>query len=171
MPVVPCTNTPPVFGIVQFDPPTFVALYPEFTGLPNGQMQKAFGMATLMLNNTCGSRVQDANQREILLDLLTAHFLFLNNGTNDGAGAVVPPPGIVGRISSATEGSVSVASEFDVNPTVGNAFLSQTKYGTEFLGLTINYRTLVYLPAPDSCGFGGPFGPGGSFDGGGSCGC
>lgn len=146
MPVVPCTNTPPVIGEVVFDPPTFVALYPEFTGLPNGAMVQSFALATLQLVAGCSSRVLDANQRELLLDLLTAHILFLSNGSNDGAGSVTPPPGVVGRVSDATEGSVSVSAQFE-GPAAAQYYL-QTKYGAQYWAATARYRTMLYVPGP-----------------------
>ena len=66
MAVIPCTNTPIVQGIVTFDPATFRTLYPEFTGLSDAQLNQAFALAELYVNNTCGSRVRNANLRETL---------------------------------------------------------------------------------------------------------
>ncbi len=158
MPVVPCPSPcPPITrGIVQFDTVEFVAAWPEFTGLTNGSMQNAFNLATLLLNNSCGSIVQDANVRLMLLYMLTAHVAFLVYGTNDGAGNVTPPPGIVGRIASATEGSVTVAAEYSSEVSQSEAFYIQTKYGAMFWDATSLYRTMHYIPAPSF----GPNGPG-----------
>lgn len=158
MPVVPCPSPcPPIArGVVQFSAPEFVALWPEFTGLTNGVMANAFTLATLLLNNSCASRVQDANVRLSLLYLLTAHVCYLNNGTNDGAGNVNTPPGVVGRIASATEGSVSVAAEYSSEVSQSEAFFIQTKYGAQFWQMTAQYRTMHYVGAPAF----GPNGPG-----------
>lgn len=158
MPVVPCpTPCPPITrGIVQFDAPEFVALYPEFTGNTNGSMQTQFNNAQLLLDNSCASAVQDANKRLILLYLLTAHEMLLNVGSNDGAGSVATPQGIVGRIANATEGSVSVASEYSTQVTQSEAFFIQTKYGAQFWQMTAQYRTMHYVGAPMY----GPNGPG-----------
>lgn len=146
MPVVPCTNTPPVIGEVVFDAAVFKTLYPEFTGIAGGALVQNFARATLQLVAGCSSRVVDANQRELLLNLLTAHITFLTNGTNDGAGIITPPPGIVGRVSDATEGSVSVSAQFD-GPQPAQFFL-QTKYGAEYWSSTARYRTMLYVPGP-----------------------
>lgn len=169
MPVVPCPSPcPPITrGIVQFDAPEFVAIYPEFTGLTNPQMQTQFNGAALLLNNSCVSRVQDANKRLQLLYMLTAHLCLLNCGTNDGAGNVTTPQGIVGRIADATEGSVSVSAEWASTISESMAFFSQTKYGAMFWQSTKSYRTAHYIPPPSD----GPNGPGfpfgfGWFDGG-----
>lgn len=158
MPVVPCpTPCPPiVLGIVQFDPAEFVAVWPEFAGLHNAQMQNAFNLATLLLNNSCGSLVQDASLRMSLLYMLTAHVAFLVYGTNDGAGIINPPPGIVGRIASATEGSVTVAAEYSSEVGQSMAFYIQSKYGAMFWEATAGYRTARYIPPPAF----GPNGPG-----------
>lgn len=166
MPVVPCpTPCPqPVRGIVQFSAPEFVLLYPEFTGLTNGQMQNGFNDAQICLNNSCASRVRDANVRLILLYALTAHFTFLQYGSNDGAGNIVPPPGIVGRIDSATEGSVSVAASYSTQVSQTMAFYIQTKYGAKFWADTSIYRTFRYAGAPRV----GPNSPAPPWPGGGS---
>jgi Protein of unknown function (DUF4054) len=145
MSISPCASTPPVHGVVVFEPTVFVAEYPEFTGISNPALIKNFRHATLQLNNSCGSLVRDAAKREILLGLLTAHLTFLNNGTNDGAGNVTPPYGVVGRIASATEGSVSAGVEYDAPANASQAWLIQTKYGAEYWSATAKYRTMRYI--------------------------
>jgi hypothetical protein len=158
MPVIPCpTPCPPITrGIVQFSAPEFVELYPEFTGLTNGVMANGFNDATLLLDNSCASAVQDANKRLNLLYTLTAHVLTIDAGTNDGAGDVTTPQGIVGRIASAAEGSVSVASEYSSEVTQSEAYYIQTKYGAKFWQQTASYRTMHYIGPPSY----GPNGPG-----------
>lgn len=167
MAVIPCATSTPVLGIVDFVPAEFVASYPEFTGfLANACLPTNFSFAELLLNNTCSSRVRDANNRQTLLYLLVAHLTFLSNGTNDGGSPpiIAPPPGIVGRIDSATEGAVSVSAQFEAPPNANQAYFIQTKYGSLYWTLTARYRTAIYIAAPQSCGpWGGP--PAGS------CGC
>jgi hypothetical protein len=163
MPIVPCTSTPIQTGIIQFLPSEFVAAYPEFTGLTNAQMTTAFNLATLALANTCRSRVFNAQLRETLLFLLTAHIAKLQYGTNDGAGNVSPPQGIVGRIDAATEGQVTVSAEMIA--TARNSWYLQTQYGAMYWNATARFRTAIYV-APITTGdgqwgegFGGGFGP------------
>ena len=167
MPVVPCPSPcPPITrGIVQFNAPEFVALWPEFAGLSNPNMQTAFNDAQLLLDNTCGSAVQDANKRLILLYALTAHVCCIDFGTNDDAGNVTPPQGIVGRVANASEGSVSVAAEYSTEVTQSEAYFIQTKYGAKFWQQTAAYRTAHYVgpPAYGPNGPGFPFGVGGGF--------
>lgn len=169
MAVIPCTTSAPVRGIVTFSPAAFRLLYPEFTGLSDAQLNQSFALAQLGLNNSCASRVQDANNRDTLLNILVAHISFLAYGLNDGAGIVVPAPGIVGRIDAATEGAVSVDAVYEAPPNGSMAYFVQTKYGAQFWQFTAQYRTFIYAPPPpDPClgvgFFGGPFGGGG-------CGC
>lgn len=158
MPVIPCpTPCPPVVrGVVQFSAPEFVALYPEFTGLTNGVMQNAFNDSIFLLNNSCASAVQDANARLILLYKVTAHVLLLNAGTNDGAGDTTTPQGVVGRVDSAAEGSVSASAQYNAIVGESEAFFIQTKYGAQFWQMTASYRTMHYIGPPSF----GPNGPG-----------
>jgi hypothetical protein len=162
MSIIPCTSTPIQTGIVQFVPADFRVAYPEFTGLTDGQLTTSFNLATLFLANTCRSRVFNAALRESLLDLLTAHVAKLNYGTNDGAGNVGPPQGVVGRINTATEGQVSVGAEMVA--TASSSFYLQTQYGTMYWTATARFRTAIYvspLPTGD-----GPWGEGwGGFGG------
>lgn len=157
MPIVSCPSPcpPVVLGVVQFSSAEFVAIYPEFTGIATPVQASAFADATLLLNNSCGSLVQDANQRMALLYTLTAHCLFLQAGTNDGAGNVLPPPGIVGRIDNAGQGSVSVGASYNNEVTMSQAYFIQTKYGAKFWQQTAQFRTMFYVGAPCS----GPNGP------------
>lgn len=158
MPVIPCPSPPPqpVHGVVQFDNAEFIAAWPEFTGISSGKNQTAFGLATLLLNNSCCSVISDANQRLTLLYVLTAHVGFIINGTNDGAGNVNPPYGVVGRIASATEGSVTAAVEWASEVSDSEAFYLQSKYGALFWQMTAPYRTMLYFGPP----LFGPNGPG-----------
>lgn len=112
MPVVPCATVQPVFGIVDYSAAEFLASYPEFTGINNASpasLANDFVGATFLLNNTCCSRVQDANQRLFLLYLLTAHIATIFQGVNDGG---IGSPVFAGSvsISGSTLAVVSVTS-------------------------------------------------------------
>ncbi len=125
MPVNPCPSPAPqpVFGVVTYSAVEFLAAYPEFTGINNATPQALandFVGATFLLNNTCQSRVQDANQRMFLLYLLTAHLATIHQGLNDG-GVLAPAFTGVGSITTtvltvtqATQGALAVgASLYD----------------------------------------------------------
>lgn len=155
MPVVPCASVAVVKGIVVFDPTIFKGLFPAFTTVPDAALQEYFTWATIQLNNSCRSRVMDANQRETLLNLLVAHLATLFAGANGQ-----PPAGIVGRVNTATEGSVSVGAEYASNIPQSMAFYVQTQYGALYWQLTSRYRTMQYRPAPCDVGYPSQFGPG-----------
>jgi Protein of unknown function (DUF4054) len=158
VPVIPCPSPcpPPTLGVVQFSADEFNALYPEFAGLSPTVQQNSFNDATLLLNNSCGSIVFDANQRMSLLYTLTAHCLLIDRGTNDGEGNVTPARGMVGRIDSGAEGSVSASASYSSQVSESEAYFIQTKYGAKFWEQTASYRTMVYVGPPLS----GPNGPG-----------
>jgi hypothetical protein len=158
MTVVACSgDSPPTPGIVQFNSAEFLAAFPEFAitpAAPDAALAMNFALATLNLSNCCGSPVPDPNVRQSLLYLLTAHLtaLFTPSGQNNSQ-----PPGIVGRIDSATEGSVSVHADFPA--TAESAWFLQTKYGAAFWQATAVLRTMHHVPAPqDCCGGLGPLG-------------
>ena len=172
MPVTPCVPVTPTFGIVEFSAPEFLASYPEFTGINQAMptaLENDFTGATMLLNNSCCSRVQDANQRLFLLYLLTAHTAAIAQGTNDGNGNMTPPLGVVGRISDASEGDVSVSAQWEAPPNPSAAYFLQTKYGAQFWQMTAKYRRAIFLPAPPGAyaplgSYGiGPWGPGGGY--------
>lgn len=162
MAIGPCpVNTPPVHGVVNFVFSEWVTQCPEFAGNSPVQGQAAFTDATFLLSNSCRSHIRDAVKRQYFLYLLTAHVCFLRFGSNDGAGNVTPAPGIVGRVSDAHEGSVSVRAEYSAtNVPQGQAFYIQTRWGALYWQQTAKYRTFRYAAPPaTTCGqCGGPLG-------------
>jgi hypothetical protein len=65
-----------------------------------------------------------------------------------GVPNVQAPLGIVGRISQASEGDVSVSSEWSAPPNANAAYFLQTKYGADYWTMTARYRTALFIPAP-----------------------
>lgn len=167
MAIEPCPSSTPVTrGIVTFDPAVFKAAFPMFATVADAALTMNFGLSQLFLNNSCRSVVIDANTRQTLLNLLVAHITALFQGINGAA-----PAGIVGRVSDATEGSVSVSAAFPENPNA--AWFDQTPWGAMYWAATAPYRTFRYIPPPAVCADfpgGGVFPIGPNFPGGG-CGC
>lgn len=146
MPVVPCPpSTPITRGVVVFDPTAFKVAYPMFATVADAALQVSFQLATLQLNNTCGSRVCDANMRELLLNLLVAHITALKDGVNGQ-----PPAGIVGHVNRAQEGSVSVGASMGTL-VYGQAYYAQTQWGLLYWQSTAWARQMLYIPAPVTC--------------------
>lgn len=164
----PSTTCTP--GVVVFVPADFKVSFPSFTTVADAALAMSFQLATLQLDNSCGSRIKDAAKRELYLNLLTAHITALKDGENGQ-----PPAGIVGRVDRATEGSVSVSA--DVGTVVyGQAYYVQTQWGFMYWQATARFRTMLYIPAPPVCadfngglGFPGAYWPN-NFGGGDGCG-
>lgn len=127
-------------GVVVFDPAAFKLRYPEFSTVSDALLSDYFAEATIYLDNTDCSRVQDVDVRRMLLWMLVAHIAAINAGVN-GEGASP----LVGRINNATEGSVSVGTDMGAVPFTATWFL-QTKYGAAFWQATAPFRTMRYVP-------------------------
>lgn len=126
-------------GIVVFNPTAFTTQFPAFTTVPVPALTANFNLACLYLNNSYCSAVQDEPTRAQLLNLATAHITALLNGVNGQ-----PPAGTVGRISNATQGSVSVQTEFKSDSEAAS-FWQQTQWGAMFWAATAVYRTMRYV--------------------------
>ena len=141
-----CAATPITPGVVTFDPSAFVTAFPAFASVPGASLTMNFGFATLMLENSCCSAVKDAPTRAMLLNLAVAHITALLNGVNGQ-----PPQGVVGRVSDATEGSVSVTAEFQAQ-SESAAYWNQTPWGAMYWRATAQYRTAHYFPPACAAG-------------------
>lgn len=126
-------------GVVVFDYTAWLARYPEFSSVSQATAQQFFNEAQLYVDNTPCSIVCDTDLRAILLNQITAHIAALNAPLNGQ-----PSSPLVGRISNASEGSVSVQAQYDVAP--GSAqWFSQTKYGAAFWQATSQFRSMRYV--------------------------
>lgn len=130
--------------VVSFDPAAWAAQFPNFAYLSSQQSQSYFDMATTICRNDGGGPVPTAAIQTALLNVLTAHIAQLFAPPQGGGAA--PSPGVVGRISNASEGSVSVATEFDAPQAA--AWYAQTQYGAMFWEMSKSFRTARYLPGP-----------------------
>ena len=128
-------------GVVTFDWASWLAQFPEFGYVTQPQAQGYFNRATLLVDNTPTSPIQDLTERTTFLNLATAHIAALNSSAN-GQG----PRGVVGRISDASEGSVSVRAEYAAAKTDSQAFWNQTSYGAEYWVATLKYRQGRFIP-------------------------
>lgn len=142
-------------GVATFDPAAFKARYPEFATLADTLLTAYFNeVALAYLDNTESSRVQSVEQRTVLLWMLVAHVAAINGGVNGQA-----PSPLVGRVNTATEGSVSVGT--DMGAVSGTAaWYLQTKYGASYWQATAQFRQMRYVPGASSCPYPAPPGPG-----------
>jgi uncharacterized protein DUF4054 len=136
---------------VTFDFARFTAAFPEFAALSPLQGQAFFNRACLLFaNDQCNPAFPDGNM-EMLLFLLTAHLAWLNaprDASGNPAATGTPPPPIVGRINSASEGSVSVGAEWSGSGSPSEAWFLQSRYGAEWWQATAQYRTARYSARP-----------------------
>jgi len=129
-------------AVVSFDYAAWLARFPEFSAVPEPTATDYFDEAGLYVNNTDGSYVTDLGVRRRLLFLVTAHLAALYSGVGGQ-----PASPLVGRVTNATEGSVSVG--VDAGPvTASQAWWMQTKYGAAFWQASLRFRTMRYVPAP-----------------------
>lgn len=120
---------------VVFDKARFQTAYPEVRAA-DAQLEMWFVQAESLLDNTGRSIVKKPEEREMLLFLLVRHFAALAERAAQG--------GLVGRIASAAEGSVSVSA--DMGAAIGNAaWYLQTPYGATYWQLTAKYRRFRYV--------------------------
>jgi len=140
--------------VVTFDYPLWSMRYPELaTSVPQPLAQQYFYEATLLCDNTPRSPIRDLGQRGMLLGMVTSHIAALNAPLNGQ-----PSSPLVGRISNASQGSVSVATQLDMSPGTAQ-YWAQTKYGLAFWTATAQYRTMHYVPGcvPNANPYGGGF--------------
>lgn len=129
--------------IVTFNYAQWIATFPEFTATVNPtQAQSYFDLATSIHRNDGGGPVNNAAQQLTLLNLVTAHIAAMFAPPAAGQTA----SGIVGRINSATEGSVSVQAAYSNNVSEQMAWFIQTKYGAMYWTATAPFRTMRYRP-------------------------
>ena len=112
----------------------WVALFPQFSYLSLAQFNMYFGIATNYIRNDGFGPVCDTNQQTDLLYLTTAHIAQLMAPTKTGG----KPSTLVGRINHASQGSVSVGTDFPVSANA--AWWSQTPYGAAVWQMMLPYR-------------------------------
>ena len=130
-------------AVVVFSYSGWSLRYPELAAVtPLPLAQAYFTEACLYCDNSDASPISDPATRALLLNMATAHIAQLNRRNPDGS--LASP--LVGRISSATEGSVTVQATMDFPP--GSAqWWQQTPYGAAWWAATSQYRKSMYVPS------------------------
>lgn len=131
---------------VIFSATEFKLKFPPFVTVADGLLDSDFDVATLFLTNSCCSVVRSLEKRKKLLYLLTAHVAELLQGANGK-----PPSGVVGRVASATQGSVTVSVQYASQMSMTEAYFAQTQYGVMFWQATAKYRTMRYAAPANYC--------------------
>ena len=126
---------------MTFDASAFAALFPTITISANQLTTLVLPVAELYCRNDGGGPVSTAATQTSLLNLMVAHVATLMFPPLASPAGSVPG---VGRVASASQGSVSVSLEFPQNP--NDAWFNQTAFGSAFRAATASYRTARYLP-------------------------
>ena len=121
-------------GVAVFDYAAWIARYPEFASVTSDQANEFFLDACMLLDNTPCSVVQDVTQRLRLLNGLTAHIAKLSIPSEEGG------QGVVGRIASASEGSVTLSTDMGTVTSASQAYFNQTPYGAQYWASMRGYR-------------------------------
>ena len=136
-------------GPIVFDYAQWTALFPELDGVAQPQAALYFGLATKYVANP-NPYINDVEMLTTLLYLTTAHISRLLSPQVNGASVTsgsVPPSPLVGRIDSATEGSVTVSADFGTQPANAQWWI-QTTYGSFAWQLLKPFRLMRFVPAP-----------------------
>jgi hypothetical protein len=136
---------------VSFSYDNFVSLFPELSAVQPDQVQVYWNAAFAWFDNTGWPGTLPIAQ--LALNFLAAHLIWLfsmrdPNGNPSTTGGVMPPS-LVGRINSASEGSVSVGTEWGsggMPAAPSEPWFLQTRYGAAFWTMTAPWRTAVYIP-------------------------
>jgi hypothetical protein len=133
-------------AIVTFVPADFKAAYPEFVAVPDARCTVMFTMAEqAILDNTDNSPVMALDYRSQLFWLLVAHMLTLFAIGADGSERPV------GRVDTATEGTVSVGFAYELpQGSAMSPWFNQTKYGAMYWMMTAQFRSMKYFVTGDS---------------------
>jgi hypothetical protein len=135
---------------VPFNYATFLATFPAFVApqaavtIPEQLVALYWGIAEGYWRNDGTSPCSTVTQQARLMNLITAHIAKLMAPAANGGQA----GGLVGRISNASEGSVSVGTEFKADGSASMAFFTQTEYGAMAWQLMASYRMFVYRAPP-----------------------
>ena len=131
------TTSPPTFDFTAWS-----ARYPALAAQTTPATAQAIWdeMSLLVLGNTNWTLVRNPAKQAVLLGLLTAHVAQLNMQAAQGNT-------LVGRVSSASEGSVSVSTDLGPLPESA-AWFAQTQYGLLFWQSTAFLSQARYVPHP-----------------------
>ncbi|MFT8720021.1 DUF4054 domain-containing protein [Acetobacter sp.] len=132
--------TTPCPGVATFDYNVWSQRYPALAcNVGEDLAESYFDEAGLYLNNTPMSIVRDVRKRAVLLGMLVAHLATLNLPTSQGGLG-----GAVGRVASASRGSVSIST--DLGPQTADAgWFNQTQYGAAFWVATRYLRQMSFV--------------------------
>lgn len=120
-----------------FDLSAWRVRFPEFNGVPD-ELVSAIALDVPLYFNPDTVPI---DQQAPLFNMVVAHLVSRSPGAVAGSPA---SQGLVGRVSSASEGSVSVSLDAGPAASATAAFWLQTPYGQLFWTMTAQYRRFRY---------------------------
>lgn len=130
-----------------FDYTKWVAMFPYMASVPEAVASGFFDVAGFLFANDDCSPITDLDKRLVFLNYVTAHLARLA-GYPVAAGGSAAPDGMVGRVTSATEGTVSISAGWAASVSNSEAYWLQTPEGATFWQMTRFLRTARYIAAP-----------------------
>lgn len=131
------TPTPPVTFVYA----DWIAMFPQFAPTVSSTLAGQFFIRASNLYANSVSNPAFANGVPFLttqLYLLTAHLAELAQRAGGGGS-------VVGRMASASEGSVNVGLDVGASGSPSEAYYTQTQYGFEFWQANAPFRTMRYV--------------------------
>ena len=131
-----------------FDYATWAQMFPEMENISPAAAAGYFAMATMYVRNDGRGPIRDPNMQATVLNLTTAHIakLFANQtaGVPTTGGVEPANTGAVGRVSQASQGSVSATLEM-MPAEASSAWFQQTQYGAAAWKMLAPFRTMRYI--------------------------
>ena len=127
-------------AVIQFNYADWAAAFPEFGNIAEATIiGPVLAIATQYCRIDGGSPIAAESTLTQALNLMVAHVAQIMYGST-----IQPLSPLVGHITDATEGSVSVSVEFPTTPE--NAWFMQTRYGSMYWQLVLPFRLGRYVP-------------------------
>lgn len=133
-------------AVAVFDYAKWAAMFPYMANVPGAAASGFFDIAELMFANNDCSPITDPDKRLTFLNYIVAHLARLAGYPSSGGGST-GPDGMVGRVSSATEGTVSISTDYG-SVSLSAAWWLQTPEGATFWQLTKFLRGARYIAPP-----------------------
>ncbi len=120
---------------------TWIQTFPEFANVPEGTVVDQYApLAAVYCPIDGSSPVRSSVLLQALYNLMVAHVTLLLAGST-----LQDPSPLVGRIASASEGSVSVSVDMPAT-SPSAAWYMQSKYGAMYWQMLAPYRLMTYIP-------------------------
>lgn len=133
-------------AVANFSYAAFQAQYPTLASVPAPIVQSYWTQAGAFHDNSISGPVRDASLQAVLMNMMTAHIMVVFGAISINTDGSINQ-GVVGRVSSASEGSVSISTENQYPP--GSAqWLQQTAFGSAYYYATEQFRVMQYRAPP-----------------------